>query len=135
MPKPIVRHLVAAVLGAVLCFVPLFDLVGYESAAACGSVLGVVAIFATVHDVRRGLPLVAAEFGRLLLRNQALQIAPLALLSLNALRVQNCDPWAGFQFWLAIVPGAILVGQALAWSCLAFVGPRRLAAVLALLLV
>jgi tetratricopeptide (TPR) repeat protein len=132
---------VSFVLGVAICFVPLFNLLGYESSAACGFVLGLVVLFSTVHAVRSGAvaaPLAAdrttspgLDFSRLLIRNELLQLVPLALLGLNMVRVQNCDPFGGLLFWLAIVPGAIVVAQTIAWSMLALVGPRWLAAVLA----
>ena len=131
---------VACILGTALCFVPLFDLVGYESAAACGLVLGAAAVDATIRAVKGGrlaAPLArerttspTLDFSRLLLRLELVQLIPLALLGLNAVRVQNCDPVGGLLFWIAIVPGAILVGATVAWAAMC-VAPIRFAPLIA----
>ncbi|MFB6262007.1 MAG: hypothetical protein ABEL76_00085, partial [Bradymonadaceae bacterium] len=42
------------VLGAALCFVPLFDRIGYESAAAVGVVAGLFAPYLTLRAIDSG---------------------------------------------------------------------------------
>ena len=118
----------------ILAFIPLFNLVGYESAAFFGVVLGLLATGLTVHAVRSGTvesPLAesrrtapAADFAHLALAHLALATGPLLLLTLNGLRVPNCDWGAGFAFWGLIVVPAILLGQAAAWIAVSLV-PRR----------
>lgn len=128
---------VACILGVALCFVPLFNLVGYESALACGLVLGAFALSATSDAVTKGrvqAPLARGrtasptlDFSRLLLRLELVQLIPLALLGLNAFRVQNCDPLGGLLFWLAIVPGSILVAATTAWASFCIAPPKAAA--------
>jgi len=109
-----------SLLSLVLCFVPLFNLLGYEfafalgiAAAVTGMVIGLGAARERDDGVRPlGLALVLA----------AAQLAPaLTLISLNALRVQNCNFGTGLGYF-ALLPlpsslyGAslgVLVGQTL----------------------
>lgn len=126
-----------ALVGVVFCFLPLFNLLGYESAAGFGVLGGFVATGMTLHAVRRGLlaaPLSperqtspGADFLKLLVRHTLMLLAPALLLSLNAARVVNCAYGAGVGFWLAIAVPSILMGQLLAWVSVAlFPGRRRL---------
>ncbi len=138
---PTRAHIVAWVavnlVALIMSFVPLFNLVGYESAAFFGVVLGILATGLTVHVVRCGrieAPLSPnrtvgpiADFGRLALSHIALGLGPLLILSLNGLRVLNCDWGAGFGFWALIPLGAILLGQTAAWVALCIVPERRFA--------
>ncbi|MFW5966747.1 MAG: hypothetical protein ACOCV2_04470 [Persicimonas sp.] len=117
-----------AIAGAVSCFVPLFDLIGYESAAFFGVLGGLAATGLTLHAVKRDLveaPLAttrvtspAAAFCALWVRHLGLLLVPLALLALNALRVQNCAVGVGLALWLAIPVLSILCGQLIAWTAL-----------------
>lgn len=131
---------ILCVLAVVMCFIPLFNLLGYESAAATGAVLGFIAAIRTARHIDRGdvaPPLDSArrvgptaDFRRLLAQHLALIPLPMLLLALNALRVQNCDLALGARFWLVIPTGAALVGQSIAWGAAAL--PRfRLPAALA----
>ena len=118
----------------VVAFIPLFNLVGYESAALFGGVLGLLATGLTVHAVRRGdvdAPLAPRrsaaplhDFGKLAIYHLALAVGPLLILVLNGLRVPNCDWGAGFAFWGLIVVPAILLGQSAAWLSTALFGDR-----------
>lgn len=129
--------LVAAGLAVALAFVPLFNLVGYESAATFGVVLGLVAAGLTIHAVRSGRvdpPLAgerrrspAEDFGRLGVVHLGLAVGPLVVLSLNGLRVPNCDWVEGFAFWGLIVGPAILIGQTTGWVATALAPDRRIA--------
>lgn len=101
-----------ATLGVVLCAVPLFDLLGFEFCFA----LGIVASFAGSHvgaevvDARRRSPAAAVPagvgelfffaWGRLL----GLMLVPLLLVSVNAVRVRNCNYGAGL-LWFLLLPG------------------------------
>src|SRR5690554_3830404 len=118
----------------VFCFVPLLNLVGYESAAGFGVLGGFAASGLTLHALRRGVlrgPLdparkrsPAADFLVLLVRHELMLLGPFLLLSLNATRVINCAFGVGGGFWLAISVPAILVGQMLAWGASALFGER-----------
>jgi tetratricopeptide (TPR) repeat protein len=124
-----------AILGAICCFVPLFNVVGYESAALFGVVGGLAAPFLTLHGVRAQLvprpgsstrvvsP--TADFFRLFGRMVFLLLIPFALLSLNAFRVQNCAYGIGLAFWLAIPLVSIFIGQTIAWVAIAVAPFRR----------
>jgi len=139
---PAVCLIVVTLTGVALCFTPLFNLVGYESAAASGVVVGLAAIALTLDALRRGLvpdPTAparggspAADFCWLLPRTVGLALIPLGLLGLNALRVRNCDPGLGGEFWLLIPVCAAIVGQGLAWGAGALARSTALRAALAL---
>jgi tetratricopeptide (TPR) repeat protein len=116
-----------AVIGLVACFVPLFDRVGYESAALFGLVAGLVVPFLTLHayhigDISSpatpGQGAGARDFGRLAIRHLSMLVVPVALLAANALRVQTCDFETGFAFWLAIPVVTTLLAQTTGW-CIA----------------
>jgi tetratricopeptide (TPR) repeat protein len=131
------------VVSAVLCFVPLLNLLGYEFSL----VLALVSSFAAGHiaagypdRVRNQLapyPGAQGTVVRLYLvvvtMALALLVLPLALISLNALRVQNCDPWEGGLFFL-LGPGcSVAVAAARGLVCGLLVNRRRLASLLWLL--
>ncbi len=128
-PLPLALFVLVTLGGALLCVVPLFNLVGYESAAAMGVLVGLSAFALSLHalkvgDVpdpvaagRGGSP--AADFFWLLPRSVALSLPPLLLLSLNALRVKNCDAGMGAEFWLLIPVMSALMGQGVAWGAAA----------------
>ncbi len=133
---------ISAAMAMVLCFVPLFNILGYESAAFFGVWLGVVSTGLTLHAHQKGLlrsPLCkesakrpverraspVAMFLRMYGRNLALIVLPFGILWLNALRVPNCDLRAGFLFWLLIPVFSILLGQWSAWMALAVAPNKR----------
>ncbi|TXD31672.1 tetratricopeptide repeat protein [Lujinxingia vulgaris] len=122
-----------ALAAVVLSFVPLLNLVGYESAAFFGVLGGLLATGLTVADARRfdALKGRALDFGRLALRNLALLIAPLLILSLNGLRVPNCDWGAGLSFWALISVMAVLMGTASAWVAVTVLRGRKVSYALA----
>lgn len=119
----------------VLAFVPLFNLVGYESAAFFGVLLGILSTGLTIYAVRFGeieAPLSGErresplrDFGRLGLRHSLLGVAALLVFVTNGLRVPTCDWGAGFGFWALIPFFSILMGQAAAWVALSVAGERR----------
>src|SRR5262249_49492063 len=116
---PIVWALLLLLQSAVLCFVPLFDLLGYELALAIGPLAGLAALHLGLREVahaRTRLSRSARELAdvrpfRTLLGLGArawLQLLPglllpVVLLSLNALRVRNCNPAIGL-LWYAVLP-------------------------------
>jgi tetratricopeptide (TPR) repeat protein len=123
-----------ALAAAVFCFLPLLNLLGYESAAGFGILGGIAATGLTLHAVNRGLvdgPLDSertssplADFLILLVRHELLLALPAIILSLNAMRVINCSYGMGVGFWLAIPVPAIFMGQMLAWVACAVVPGR-----------
>jgi tetratricopeptide (TPR) repeat protein len=131
----LVWYVLLALLGVGTCFVPLFNLLGYESAALFGVVGGVATVFLTLHALHVGefappLELDRAEspladFTRLLVRHLALLALPVAALTLNALRVRNCDFAVGVQFWLCIPVVSLVVGQTIGWTTAALLPDRR----------
>lgn len=128
---------ITVVAAIALCFVPLFNLLGYESAAFFGVLLGLLTTGLTLHAHGQGLlcaPLSqkageqqtpVSSFLVTYARHLGLVIMPLWILGLNALRIPNCDWWAGFWFWLLIPGFSILLGQWAAWLALAVAPERR----------
>ncbi len=103
--------------GAALCFLPLFSLLGMESSAVSGVAVGLAAMALTLR--RLGTPYTgspAALYFELLPKNLALVLPPLCLLSLNALRVRNCDLSMGVEFFALIPVVSVVVGQTIAWA-------------------
>lgn len=110
-------------------FIPLFDIIGYESAALFGVFYGVaVSFFRPVDKSLRGW---AASLGR----HELLLVAPFAILTLNALRVPNCDFLTGVGFWVAIAAMSVAVATTLGWAVHNLVPNRRLAYFVILLVV
>ena len=110
-----------------LCFVPLFNLLGYESSAAMGVVLGLAAMLLTIAEVQGGArpgplgPLrspIEGFFDAVPAR-LALALPPLLILGGNALRVRNCDPLSGLAFYFAIPVASAVLGHGIGWICLA----------------
>jgi tetratricopeptide (TPR) repeat protein len=119
-PIPVIVWVLSVVVPAVLCFLPLFNLLGLESALVMGVVLGLGAMLVTDSALTAGLPTALPTPGRaffaLLPRNLALVLPGLVLLGANALRVRNCDPVQGLAFWLLIPVVSIAIGQGLVWG-------------------
>jgi tetratricopeptide (TPR) repeat protein len=125
---------VLVVAALAMAVAPLFQLVGYESAAATGVIWGIGTVFATLHA--RGAGLVEGpldekggidSFGGLLLRHWAFLLIPLAILGLNSFRIRTCDPWGGLAFWALIPSISVLIGQTIGWVVDAVVPDHRLA--------
>ena len=95
---PIILH---ALLALVLCFVPLFDVLGYESSLAVALLTAPTAlaigsgVAASTRRSRRALP-------RAWLLTLVMLGVPLAILTLNAARVRNCDYMEGLAFFAAL---------------------------------
>ena len=105
--------------GAALCFVPLFDVLGYEwclamavASSLAGASIGALAVgrerqertasAVTAADAHAGAT-VAALWWTATRRVWAGLLLPLAAILLNALRVRNCDLAAGIG-WFAMLP-------------------------------
>jgi tetratricopeptide (TPR) repeat protein len=105
--RQIVWTAILAVVGAGLCFAPLFDLLGYEFSAAIGTVGGIASGVLAVGVVRRarevrGVTGVGVLFGRAMASGILVLVLPLVLSALNALRVKNCDLLEGLAFYVVI---------------------------------
>ena len=110
IPKTLIA---ACVWGLILCFVPLFNIVGYESAAASGVVLSLLALGYMPKQVENLQKHPFVILIRAFQRGGMLILPPLILLSLNGLRVTTCAWKEGFLFWLIIPPVSIFLLQAL----------------------
>lgn len=119
-----------AACGVVLCFVPLFNLLGYESAAAIGLTSGLAAAALVLDALRSGR--LRAPLDRARATGPLLDFAgrvpgwwfvllgpPALALALNAVRVKNCDPKLGLAFWVAIPAVSVVAGAALAFAAAA----------------
>jgi tetratricopeptide (TPR) repeat protein len=104
----------ACVLGVALCALPLFSVIGPESALALGLLLSP---FSAVVGLRVGLRAQHKQSSQLLVEVVGLSwlglTVPLLLLALNALRGQACDPWGGLAFmalgpWPSVTLAAIV---------------------------
>ena len=111
-------------IGAGLCFVPLFNLLGYEFAFAlgvpvafCGGAVGVRA-----RRVRPTVPWTA--WCRASATTMCLALIPLLPITINALRVRNCDYVEGLAFYgvLTLTTAIIASGWGVAIGRFA---PRR----------
>ncbi|MEK7706100.1 MAG: hypothetical protein AAB426_14160 [Myxococcota bacterium] len=101
-----------ALLGGVLCFVPLANLLGYELSLAVGLLGAVTSLTIGLGAAREdvsGLVAVRRTLTRALLH----LVAPLALVSANALRVRNCDYLEGLAFFFVLPVVGALYGAAL----------------------
>lgn len=123
-----------AAIGLVVCFVPLFNLIGYESAALFGVLGGVVAMGCTVASFGRERlpsPLVDLDvspverWGRMTARHLAYLVVPFLLVAANSLRVVNCDPAQGIFFWLVIPVLSVAFGTALGLAVASATWGRR----------
>ena len=90
------------VLAAILCFVPLFNLLGYEFCFATSLLAAITGVVLGMTWPIHHRPVLASVFQAGLL--SILQLIPgLLLICGNALRVRNCDFVAGFEFF-ALLP-------------------------------
>lgn len=119
----------SAASGLVLALVPLFNVIGYESAAFYGVLLGLTTSFlgfdeldwrAWMHAFRHRLILAAPPF---------------AILTVNALFVKNCAYLTGAAFWGLIVGGSVMMATTLGWVVRNLVASNRRAhAIIALII-
>ncbi len=105
--------IILAALGLLLIRVPLFNLLAFESCAVLAigiSFAGAHISVTGVHQLRRSLQVPSGSSHQIAITlfwktfggNLTLLIAPLAILLLNALRVENCDLSDGFAFFLLL---------------------------------
>lgn len=111
-------------LGAVICFVPLFNVLGYESSLLTAAVAGFVSLGlserALAQAARRPLDPqwsgAARWYWETLLKRLLLALPGFVLLLLNALRVPSCDLVTGAALWALGPVFAIFMGHSLAWA-------------------
>lgn len=89
-----------ALLAALLCWLPLFHLLGFEFALALTLAVGPAAAHLGVRS-----PSWAAAARRSLL----LLVPPLLLITLNALRVRNCNPLEGLRLYVLLTAAGAVV--------------------------
>lgn len=101
--------------GGLLCFVPLFQIIGYESAAVSGVVLAIVSLFSLAKNVRIRLlnPRNIYHVIRFWIESWLLLLPAVGILVLNGLRVETCAWGDGFLFWLLIPPVSMAIVQSL----------------------
>ena len=122
---------VVVVISLVLCFVPLFNVFGYESAAATGFVAAILTIFLTLYGTKLGVsPLLERDSSPVtdLLKNWVTHslfvVVPAAIFLLNGIRVQTCGYLDAALFWLAIPVVSVGIGQLIGWLSLIIGGSR-----------
>ena len=101
--------------GGILCFVPLFNIVGYESAAISGVVVSILSLFALAQNLKQER-IEANSYSSLVifwLQSLSLLAPTLGVLALNGLRVETCAWGEGFFFWLLIPPVSMVLVQSL----------------------
>lgn len=113
MRRPIALAAGALTLAAVaLCFVPLFDVLGYEFALALGVVAAVTAPLLGLA-LGRATPSGPAGLARALCASSLVLLPALVVIGLNALRVQNCNPRLGLAFFVLMPAPTALYGATL----------------------
>lgn len=133
--------LAMTIVGVVMCFVPLFNLLGYEASMLTSVTAGVLGMWCLHHEIgeRRALDAHWEDawmwFWRKSMRHLVLVLPPLVLLLLNALRVTNCDIKLGFLYWILITIPGVWLGQVLLWALSGRVGYRAWRWIFAILIV
>ncbi len=110
---------VALTLAGVLCFVPLFDLIGYELSLAVAPLAALASTHLGLRTVAcaravesraaretaevRPLSAVLRLWRHTVARTLPVLLLPLGALALNGLRVRNCNPGIGLV-WYAVLP-------------------------------
>jgi len=131
--RAVAAHIILGLVAVALCFVPLFNLLGYEFSAVIAVVATALIAPVTFALLSRGLPAspeaqVDAETcdaprtlgpGRtyvwVLGCNLALLVVPLAVITANAVRVPVCDYPGGLATY------AVIAGVTVAWATLSAV--------------
>ena len=102
---------IMTVLAVVLAFVPVFNVIGYELSFVVGVVAGFgAADLAAAHARTRRAEVWPAWSGAAARALPALLLPPLAVMALNALRVDPCDPWSGVGFYVLLPVASVLCG-------------------------
>ncbi|HJZ88604.1 MAG TPA: hypothetical protein VKN99_25700 [Polyangia bacterium] len=104
-----------------LAFVPLFGLLGYEFATALAVPASILAAWLGAR---------APTWQRALAQSELMLLPPLFVITLNALRVRNCDYWGGLAFYL-LGPGlSVFCGAVAGFVCARVLRRPTLCAVL-----
>ena len=136
---PLAWGAIGALVAGGLCFVPLFDLVGYELALAIAPLAAIAALHLALRRVARRRAAAsfaareAADVAPLralaglalggLVDAVPLLVAPLVVVGLNGLRVRNCNPAIGLA-WYAILPLASAAFAAALGAAIGVLAPR-----------
>ncbi|MAA78959.1 MAG: hypothetical protein CL916_06835 [Deltaproteobacteria bacterium] len=106
---------ISTILGILLTFVPLFEIVGYESAAISGVIASILSLIALQKNVREGTldPKEMYQVSRFWVESWLLIGPTLCVLVLNGLRVETCAWGEGFLFWIIIPPISMAIVQSL----------------------
>ena len=105
--------LILAVMGLVLTRIPLFNLLAFESCAVLAIGIAFAGAYISVtriHKLRRSLQVPSGSSRQIVITlfwktfgvNLTLLVAPLVILLLNALRVENCNLSDGFAFFVLL---------------------------------
>ena len=87
--------------------IPLFDVLGYESAMLFGVVSSIVVLL-TIELPYKNEPYL--KWCVTEIQKQVLPLmAPIGVFALNSLSVQNCDWWGGLLFWFVIPIQTVVV--------------------------
>jgi hypothetical protein len=124
----LIAHALLCVTAAVLAFVPLLNLLGFEFGVAVAVAVTLVAGPVTalrLRDTPTGARLSGPAFLALCGHNLALLVGPLALITLNALRVQVCD-YAGGLALYALLPVVTTLQATLCAQAMWYVSGGRL---------
>jgi hypothetical protein len=121
---------------AVLCFLPLFGLLAYEFSAMmalCGSLAA--AHLGSLHGRHLSDRPLARVYLAATAAHLLLLVPPLLLVTLNALRVRNCDYLQGLAFYALLPGGSVICATAAGVLSAHFVRRPAIAAAAALLVV
>jgi tetratricopeptide (TPR) repeat protein len=112
-------------LAVCLAFVPLLDVLGYEFALAMALAGSFAAADLGAAYTRRMPPVTTGTaWGRAAVRNLALLVPPLIVISLNGLRRRNCDYLGGLVLY-ALIPGVSVLVATTVGVVAALALPRR----------
>jgi tetratricopeptide (TPR) repeat protein len=137
--RTIVWAAILALAAVVMAFIPLFDVLGFEFAFALALVTAPAAGDLACAYVRRAraaqrppleravgpVAMLGGLLGRAALGNLAVLAPPLLIISLNALRVRNCDWWFGLECYLLLAIPSALAGTVVGVLSALIAGPRR----------
>ena len=95
------------ILAVVVSRFPLFDILGYESAAIFGIVSSIMVLF-TVELPYKNESLLDWWIRESIRHLKVLNLVPFVYV-VNSFWVQNCDWWSGIQFWIVIPCVSVLL--------------------------
>ena len=100
------------IFAGILCFFPLFNLLGYEFSFAVNLLTAVTSPVIGFH-ISKVEPKLTRAISVSLLASIAQLIPSLFFISINAFRVRNCDLGMGLQFFLLLPTITALYGASL----------------------